>query len=60
MLEFLLENIGTIVVLLIVIAIVSAIIICQIRAKKKGKTSCAGCGCSSCAMAEKCHPDTHK
>ena len=60
MLTFLLDNIGTIVVLLIVVAVVAAIIVCHFRAKKKGKAACIGCscGCASCAMAGKCHPDS--
>ena len=62
MLTFLLDNIGTIVVLHIVVAVVAAIIIRHFRAKKKGKSSCGGCGCgcASCAMAGKCHSNNHK
>ena len=36
MIAFLLENIGTIIVLLMVVAVVAAIIVCHFRAKKKG------------------------
>ena len=62
MLAFLLENIGTIIVLLIVVAVVAAIIVSHFRAKKKGKATCIGCscGCASCAMAGKCHPDSNE
>ena len=47
-------NIGTIVVSIILIAVVSLIILKMIRDKKAGKTSCGG-GCSSCAMGSFCH-----
>ena len=47
------DNIGTIVVLLILILVVSLIIVRMIRNHKQGKTSC-GCGCEHCAMKKKC------
>lgn len=48
MLAFLLENLGTIIVGLILLAIVVAIIVKIVRDRQKGK--CAGCahGCASC------------
>lgn len=56
MLEFLSANIGTIVVLCILIAVVAVIIISHFVRKKNGKPSCGcGCGCLNCAMAASCH-----
>ena len=48
------ENIGSIIVGLALIALVSFIIIGSIRDKKKGKSNC-GCGCSNCSMNGICH-----
>lgn len=52
--EWLVSNIGTIIVAAIVVGIVTAIIIVQVKRKKQGKTSCS-CGCSGCANAQYCH-----
>lgn len=54
MLSYLTANIGTIVVLAVLILVVALIIRGQIREKKAGRSSC-GSGCSHCAMAGKCH-----
>lgn len=54
MLTWLSDNLGTIIVSLILIAIVTAIIVNMIRDRKKGKNSC-GCGCEHCALHGKCH-----
>lgn len=48
------ENIGTILICLGLIAVVTAIIVKLIRDHKKGKSSC-GCNCAHCAMAGSCH-----
>ena len=48
------ENIGTILICLGLIAVVTAIIEKLIRDHKKGKSSC-GCNCAHCAMAGSCH-----
>lgn len=53
-LEFIIQNIGTILVTLGLIAIVSAIVRKLIRDKKAGKSSC-GCDCSRCGMCGSCH-----
>ncbi len=45
-------NPATIIVFLIVIAVFSAIVISEIKKKKRGGCSC---GCSSCAMKDSCH-----
>lgn len=54
MINFLTENLATIIISGILILICSAIIAQQIKNKKNGKTSC-GCGCSGCAMSSICH-----
>ncbi len=53
MIEWLLTNAGTIVVLLAVIALV-ALLAAYLWKKRKTGGSC-GCGCASCPMAGKCH-----
>lgn len=57
--SFFTENIGTIIVLIVLCVVVFYIIKNQIKSKKSGKSSC-GCGCSSCAMAQTCHSNTAK
>lgn len=54
MLAFFAENAGTIVVLLILIAVLTAIVVKFIRDKKKGKGLCA-CGCAGCPSCNTCH-----
>lgn len=49
----------TIIIASIIGIIVVAIIVRGIINKKNGKSSC-GCGCSSCAMKEVCHPEKKK
>ena len=53
MLAWLAANLGTIVVTLLLIGIVTAIIVKMVKDKKQGKGSC-GCGCEHCAMHGKC------
>ncbi len=52
--SWLLDNIGTIVVLAVLIAIVALIIRHIRKDKAAGKSSC-GCGCANCALHGKCH-----
>ena len=47
-------NIGTFIVLMIVVLIVGLVIYSMIRDKKQGKTSCSH-GCQNCAMHGQCH-----
>ncbi|MBQ7129257.1 MAG: FeoB-associated Cys-rich membrane protein [Clostridia bacterium] len=54
MFNWIAENIGTIIVCLILIAIVTAIIIFQVKQKREGKSSC-GANCAHCALNGKCH-----
>lgn len=59
MMAFLAENAGTIIVLVILIAVLTAIIIKFIRDKKKGKGLCA-CGCAGCPSKNMCHKESSK
>jgi len=52
--EFLINNLGTILTSEAVIAILAAVIVNMVRKKKRGESSC-GCGCSGCSMANVCH-----
>lgn len=53
--DWLIANIGSILVGAFVLAVVVLVIVLMVRDKKKGKSSSCGCGCESCAMAGKCH-----
>ena len=54
MITWLVENIATIIISIILISVVVLIIRNMIKAKKNGKSSC-NCGCENCAMAGSCH-----
>lgn len=54
MIEFLRENLSTIIVGLIVFTVVALIIVNMIKDRKKGKSSC-GCGCANCPSSGACH-----
>lgn len=54
MLTWISENIATIIICVILLAVIAAIIGKMVRDKKKGKSSC-GCGCANCAMNGSCH-----
>ena len=59
MLTWIYQNLATIIISLIIVAIVAAIIISTVRNRKKGKSSC-GCGCSNCPMSSACHRNKEK
>lgn len=54
MLSWLAANIGTILISLVLIGIVTAVIIIMRRDKKKGKSTCGG-NCAHCPMGTTCH-----
>ncbi|NLY97165.1 MAG: FeoB-associated Cys-rich membrane protein [Clostridiaceae bacterium] len=54
MIEFLKNNLSTIIISGILLAIVVAVIIKKVRDSRAGKGSC-GCSCSSCGAASICH-----
>ena len=54
MLQAVMDNAGTIIITLVLIAVVTAIIVKLRRDHKQGKASCGGkCGC--CPMSGACH-----
>ena len=53
--NFIMNNLGTIIVGLVVAAIVVAIIVNMIRKKKNGES--IGCGCGNCPSKGICHPE---
>lgn len=53
MMAWLIQNIGTIVITLLLIVIVAGIISRLIKDKKQGKSSCGG-NCAHCGMCENC------
>lgn len=56
MLQWISENVGTILICMGLIVIVALIVRGLIRQKKQGKSSC-GAGCAHCAMHGQCHKD---
>ena len=54
MLHWITENLSTIIVSAILLAIISATSVYLIRQRKKGRRSC-GCNCAHCAMHGTCH-----
>ena len=52
--DFLSQNIGTIIVLALLSLIVFLVVFFKLRAKKQGKGGCS-CGCADCPMSGKCH-----
>ncbi len=59
MLVWLQNNIGTIIICAVLLAIVGEIVAVMAKNKKKGKSSC-GCGCENCAMNGACHENKEK
>ncbi len=59
MLDFLRDNLGTIVLAAVLAAAVAWIVISIVRRKKKGEGGC-GCSCGGCSMNGTCHPDENK
>lgn len=54
MLSFIAENLSTILICIVLIAIVVSISVYLVRQKRQGKSSC-GAGCAHCAMHGQCH-----
>ena len=56
MIEWISQNVATIIICAALIGIVTAIIASMVRNKLKGKSSCGcGCGCADCPMSSSCH-----
>lgn len=54
MVEFIINNLSTIIISAVILAVVVLIIVNMIKDRKKGKSSC-GCGCANCPSAGMCH-----
>lgn len=54
MFAWIIGNIATILISLVLLAVIAVIIYGMVRDRKKGKLSCGSC-CSHCALADKCH-----
>ena len=54
MLQWLAENLGTILISAVLLAVTVSICVYLIRQKQKGKSTC-GCNCAHCAMHGQCH-----
>lgn len=54
MLEFLMNNLGTIIVAAVVLAILALVTIGMISDRKRGRSSCGG-ACGGCPNAGLCH-----
>lgn len=54
MMNWFAENLGTIIITLVLAGVVVLICAYLIGQRKKGKPSC-GCNCANCAMHGKCH-----
>ncbi len=52
--DFIIENLGTVITAAVIIGIVAIVVAIMINDKKKGKSSC-GCNCADCPMSGKCH-----
>ncbi|GHU83486.1 hypothetical protein FACS1894196_3460 [Clostridia bacterium] len=57
MLTFLSENLGTIVIGLLVVGIVAPIVVKLVRDTRRGKHVGCDCGCGGCAYAQSCRAD---
>ena len=51
---WILNNLSTILVGLVLLAVLGGIVLYMIRQRKRGESSC-GCNCSHCAMRGTCH-----
>ncbi len=54
MMNLIMENLSTLIIAAVLIAVIVCVIVHMFRDHKHGKSSC-GCGCSSCAMNGSCH-----
>ena len=56
MFKWIIDNIATIAVAVVVFGTIAAVVVKMIRDRKKGKGSCnCGSACSGCAMKGMCH-----
>jgi len=55
--NFIINNLGTIIVSIIIIAVVAVIIVNMIKKKKSGKSIGCSCSCGNCPSKGLCHPE---
>ena len=55
MLDWLLKNIGTIIICTVIMVVIAEIIVSMVKNGNKGKSAC-GCGCADCPMSCSCRP----
>ncbi|MGI5874443.1 MAG: FeoB-associated Cys-rich membrane protein [Bacillota bacterium] len=55
MFSWLIANIGTVIVALVILALVGFIVGRGVKKRKVSGSSGCGCGCGGCAMEEHCH-----
>ncbi|MDY5836491.1 MAG: FeoB-associated Cys-rich membrane protein [Eubacteriales bacterium] len=64
MIDFLRNNLGDILVIGIVVALVVGVLVRHHKRKASGQSGCSSCsgcsGCSGCAASASCHPTSHK
>lgn len=54
MLIFLLENLATVLIAAVLLAVLAGIVLFMRKNKKQGKSACS-CGCANCPMSGECH-----
>lgn len=54
MITWISNNISTIIVSIILMAVIAVVIAAMVKNKKEGRSSCS-CGCGGCAMKDSCH-----
>ncbi len=54
MLNWIMQNLATILISLALLIVVVLIVMRLIRKKRQGEPFC-GCGCANCAMRDRCH-----
>ncbi len=57
---WLIQNLGTIIVALILVTVCALIIRKIVKDKRSGKSPTCGCGCSGCSMSGICHEKKEK
>lgn len=55
MLEFIMQNLATLLISAVLLAVIVLIVAGMVRNRKKGKSAGCGCGCESCPSTSICH-----
>ena len=54
MLDWIVNNLATVIISIVLLVAIAAIIAVMAKDKKQGKSSC-GCSCGNCPMSGSCH-----